>query len=153
MLKWVFCFFLLLPTISYSKTTIDSDKLDVNCKDRIAIFKGNVKIYDDNISFTADMVEVRFSSENIIENIRSKSNTHLINAIIKRDNQTYDLQCQEISVNMIKKIIIAHNATLHHNNSIMTSDKIIYNINNGQMSLSGNKQVKISIDHDSKKIR
>jgi len=153
MLKIIFYLLLLLPNISYSKTTIDSDKLDVNFNEKIAVFQGNVKISSDNITFISDTVIVNFLADNTIENINAKSSTRLIDAAIKRDDQTYNLQCKEISIDMIKKIITASNATLHYNNSAMSGETMIYNINNGEMLVSGNQQVKISIEDGDKETK
>jgi lipopolysaccharide transport protein LptA len=150
MLQAIFCLLLLLPNLSYSKTTIDSDQLDVNFQKRTAIFKGNVKISGDEIDFTADVVEVMFLAENTIKSITAKSSIKLINATINREGQKYNLQCREIFIDMIEKIITANDATLSNDNSTMTGEKIIYI---GQVLLSGKKQVKISIENESEKPR
>ena len=153
MLKAIFSLLLLLPSLSYSKTTIDSDQLDINFQEKIAVFSGDVQISSDEIEFTADLVEVMFLAENTIKSITAKSSTKLINATINREGQKYNLQCSEIFIDMVSKIITASDATFSNHNSTMTGEKIIYNINNGQVLLSGKKQVKISIENESEKPR
>lgn len=153
MLQIIFCFLLLSPSLSYSKTTIDSDQLDINLKEKTAIFTGNVQISGNEIAFAADMVKVTFLADNRIKTITAKSNEKLINATIIREGQNYTLHCREIFIDMIKEIITASNGTFTNNNSTMTGDKIIYNIKSGKILLSGTQQVKISIEDGSKKTR
>lgn len=153
MLQAIFYILLLIPSLSYSKTTIDSDQLDINFYEKIANFKGNVQISSDEIAFVADLMEVTFLADNTIQNITAKSNKKLINATIQREGKHYKLQCREIFIDMVSKIITASDATFSNHNSSMSGEKIIYNIDNGQLLLSGEKQVKISIEDESEKPR
>lgn len=146
---------LFIPTISHSKTIIDADQLNVNFQENIAIFKGNVQIIGDEITFAADLVEVtlldNFKDLSKIKSIIAKNNKKMINASIKRDKINYTLQCREIIIDMITKQITATDATLSNDRSHMVGEKIIYNIDDGKVFVSGKKRVKILIEDESKK--
>ncbi len=134
---------------------IDADQLDVNFQENSATFKGNVNIVGDEITFAADLVEVTLldNSKDLskIKSIMAKDNNKMINATIKRDKINYTLQCREIFIDMIAKQITATDATLSNDKSHMTGEKIIYNIDNGKVVVSGQKRVKILIEDESEK--
>lgn len=155
MLPVIICFMLMIPTISYGKTTIDSDQLDVNFHEGIATFKGNVQLVSDDFNFSADRVEITLldNSHDLskVKMIKAMSQDQMINGNISRDKTTYNLQCREIMIDMVEKTITAIDGTFSSENSRLSGEKIIYNITDGKVIVSGKKQVKISIEDEDKK--
>ncbi len=148
-------FSIIFPFLAYS-LTIESDQLDVNLKEKNATFRGNVKVKNDKIDFSADLVEVEIDDKSNdlskIKAVKAYMNKGQLHGTIKSGSTTYNLLSSLIILDLVNNKIVIEDANLSDKTSNITGDKIIYDMKTDLVSASSKngKKVKISISNGQK---
>ena len=102
-------------------TEINSDNMDFDVENRLAVFKGNVKVVDEKLNLSSDLMKVKFDEENKLEKIEASGNV----AISFNDNKAtggkaiYDFKDG--------KIVLSENPILiQGSNRVIGAEEIIY---------------------------
>ena len=118
--------------ISPAPTEISSDSMDFDVENHMAIFDGNVRVVDEQLSLNSDKMIVYFDENNKLKRIEAKGNVVIDSDgnIAKSGEAVYDFK--EGRVVLSKDPIL-----LQGDNRVIGAEKIIYSRTNDKFETEG----------------
>lgn len=117
---------------------IKSDSLNLNAKDRLFIYQGNVEVVRDDLTITAQTVEGRYDDQNRIKTILCKTNV----VITKGDGLRATSNRALYKVDAAK-IELTENPEVINKGNALAADKITVFIDEDRSEAEGNVRVKV----------
>lgn len=118
-------------------TTIKSDSLSINAKDRIFVYRGNVKVVQGDMTLLAKTIEGLYSEGNQIQKLTAKGNVIITKQDIKATAQQalYDAPAAIVT--------LTDNPQLQQQQSILTADRIKIFLNENRSQAEGDVRVTV----------
>jgi lipopolysaccharide export system protein LptA len=116
-------------------TNIKSDALNLNAKDRVFVYKGNVVVTQGDMTLTSKLVEGNYNDLNQIQKITAKGDVVITKQEIKATSQLaiYD------AVSSI--VTLTDNPQLQQGESVLIADRIKVYLNEDRSQAEGNVRV------------
>jgi len=126
-------------------TTIKSDSLSINAKDRIFVYRGNVKVVQGDMTLLAKTIEGLYSEGNQIQKLTAKGNVIITKQDIKATAQQalYDAPAAIVT--------LTDNPQLQQQQSILTADRIKVFLNENRSQAEGSVRVTVVNDKEKDK--
>lgn len=122
---------------------IKSDSLELNSKDRIFTYRGNVEMVRDDVTITAHSVEGRYDTENRLETVLCVGNV----VITKGESMkaTSDRGLYKVAVGVVE---LTEGPELYREGNVLAADKITVFLNEDRSEAEGNVRVKVIKSND-----
>jgi lipopolysaccharide transport protein LptA len=117
---------------------IKSDSLELNSKDRVFLYKGNVEIVRNDVTITARYVEGRYDDQNRIQTIICKENV-----VITRGEAMRATSNRAVYNVLSGTIELTEGPELYREGNALAADKVIVYINEDRSEAEGNVRVKV----------
>ena len=103
-----------------TNTVITSKRLEFDYKRSIAVFEGDVKVVDPQMTLTSDRMNVIFDSDNNVKSVTAMDNVH-----IAQDDKTGTCG-QAVYITLTGEVIMTGEPTLWRGNDTLRGTKITF---------------------------
>lgn len=137
------CLFPLLSHAAELPIDVSADKLDMNLKQKKAVFAGNVVVVRGDMTLTASTLTLRQKQDKTLDNMVAEGNVQL-----KRGTDTATGQTATYTPGT-QLLILQGNVKLKRGSSTLTGDTLRYDMADGTLKLNtkkGGARVKAVVD-------
>jgi len=126
------------PTSEGGPLYIKSDTLELNSKDHIFTYKGNVEVVRDDVTITADIVEGKYDDKNQLQTILCRQNV-----VITKGESMRSTANRAVYHVASATIELTEGPELYREGNALAADKVTMYINEDRSEAEGNVRVKV----------
>ncbi|NPA52649.1 MAG: lipopolysaccharide transport periplasmic protein LptA [Aquificae bacterium] len=117
---------------------IEAEEFIFTGEENVAIYKGNVKVKKGKFKLTAEEIKVFLSKNGELKKLIAKGNVEF------KLSQDIWGKAEHVSIDNIKqKAVLKGNAELHHKNTILSGEEIIFYMKENRVLVYGGKGKKV----------
>lgn len=122
---------------------IKSDSLELNSKDRVFTYRGNVEMVRDDVTITSHSVEGRYDAQNRLETVLCVGNV----VVTKGEGMkaTADRGLYKVAAGVVE---LTEGPELYREGNVLAADRIIVYLNEDRSEAEGNVRVKVIKSND-----